>query len=128
MLASYHLFFLALSFILLIVGMIFLFILDKKYEWSMLIAFVILGLNMIICWICVLGFFGVQMVGLTSTNEFEIYTYPNMMGLNVLPFGVMMICVIVAWVGWGKHLRRVAAESNQPTIRSPTRNNNYWSR
>ena len=128
MLASYHLFFLATSFLLLIIGMIFLFILDKKYEWSMLIAFVILGINMIVCWICVLGFFGVQLVGLTSANDFILYTYPNMMGLNMLPFGIMMISIIVAWVGWGKHLKKVAEELNQSTIRSPTRSSNYWSR
>ena len=126
MLVSYHLFFIGLSFVLLILGMIFLFLLTKQYEWSMLVGFILLGLNMVFCWICVLGFFGVEMIGLTSTDTFTVYTYPDMYGLNVLPFGLLLITVMVAWVGWGRHLRKVANELNRPTINSPVRKSGYW--
>lgn len=126
MLASYHLFFIGLSFVLLILGMIFLFILTKQYDWSMLVGFVLLGLNTIICWICVLGFFGVEMIGLSSTDEFIVYTYPDMYGLNVLPFGLFFITIMVAWVGWGRHLKRVADALEKPTVAPVVRSNNYW--
>ena len=125
MLLEYHLTFLILSIILLILGIYILFIMEEK-KWSILVSMIILGLNTVICWITVLGFFGIQYIGLDNTNTFQVYTHPSMYGLNVLPFGILFISIIVAWVGWGKHMRKIADEVGNGTIKSPLKTNRYW--
>ena len=97
---------------------------DKR--WSIMVGLVLLGLNTVICWISVLGFFGVQVIAIDSANTFQVYTYPNMMGLNVLPFGIMFFSILMAWVGWGKYMKRVAAQHTQGTIKTPVKTNTYW--
>jgi len=125
MLATYHLFFLGACIILLFVSMLFMFYFEKK-RWSMLISFILLGINTVICWVTALGFHGLEFVALDSTNNFQVYTYPDMYGLWVLPYVLFFITIIVAWVGWSKYTRTVALDSGKPKIAKPGKTNPYW--
>jgi len=125
MLATYHLIFLIACVVLLILGSLFMFYFEKN-RWSQLIAYILLGINTIVCWVTVLGFHGVEFIAIDSNNNFVTYTYPDMYGLWVFPFILFFITIAVAWVGWAKHVRKMAAMDAQPKISKPGRTNPYW--
>jgi len=91
-----------------------------------MVSLILLGLNTVVCWIGVLGFFGVEVIAIDSADNFVVYTYPDMFGLNVLPFGILFFSIIMAIVGWGKHVKTITEYDNRGTVNPQLKTNNYW--
>ena len=125
MLASYHLMFTAASIILFFIGIWFLFIWNKKYDWATMIGFIILGLNIAICWISRIGFHGIQVIGYNGA-DFEVYTYPEMWALNVFPWVMVLISLGVMLVAALMQIGLLANEVEKPMIRLPNNDRSYW--
>jgi hypothetical protein len=125
MLLSYHLTFLISSIAMLLIILYVMFFMEEK-RWSILVSNILIGLNIIINTICILGFHGIDVIALDSTDTFQIYTYANMYSLYIFNYGIMFICIILGFVSWGKHTQKFSEELNRGTIKKPTRTNNYW--
>ena len=76
MLVQYHLLFIASSFILLLIS-IYLLFLDKTKQGG-IAALILIGLNLAICEMNYLVFFGIDLIGYTCEGTAVITKYPDM--------------------------------------------------
>ena len=126
MLAGYHMLFLAASLIGIVITLIFLFVLEKT-KLRLLGASILIGINLGLCQISWLGFFGVEFIAIDSNNNFLVYTYPDMYGLYAFSFFLWIINIILAIVVWSFIMRRIWEEAGAVEEKSPlTKTDPYW--
>ena len=68
------------------------------------------------------------MIGLDSTDTFQVYTYPDMWSLNMLPYGIALMSFAIIFVGVLKQFGILFkdAEETDVQIRLPTSDRAYW--
>ena len=120
--------FIGISIVLLVVG-VYIMLMMQDREWSLLMSFFILGICHLFCWVSVLGFFGIEVIAIDSTNTFQVYTYADTWGLNILPFGLLLINSVMMFFGWIKHTKKIIDDATQErggTVRPVLRGSDYW--
>lgn len=76
MLMDYHLVFIVLSIFIFVTSILILFILENKER--IYGALILVGLNLVLCQINYLGFFGIDLLGFTSAGVAETTIYSDM--------------------------------------------------
>ena len=77
MIMDYHIMFIGISFFLFILTVLLLFYLEQTKE-NIIAAWIFAALNMLICQIIYLGFFGIGIIGYTPTGGITLNMVPNM--------------------------------------------------
>lgn len=97
-LMDYHIIFIIMSFILLIY--VFELVFRENNPRSVIAAMIICALNSILCVIIYLGFFGIGIIGYTTTGTIEANLYEEMYPLFMFFFGMYWINVIFLFWCW----------------------------
>jgi len=89
MLMDYHIFFMAMSFCLLIFT-VYLIFLDEKTKQGIMAAMFLCGFNWLLCLTISFGFFGIGIIGYGTDGSIEVTPYADMFvckcSINVLMF------------------------------------------
>jgi hypothetical protein len=101
-LMDYHLVFIVMSFVMLMISLMFLF--DNNTPEKTIAALIICGINSILCMINYLSFYGIGLVGYDiTTGAASVTTYPDMYPLFMYFFGWYWINIILIFYCWYKH-------------------------
>lgn len=100
MLMEYHLVFIVISIILLLFSLELLFI--EKSKQAGIYSILIIAINLIICQINYMGFFGIDLIGATGDGSINITTYPDMYPIFSLFFLIFFLNVALVYYCWYK--------------------------
>lgn len=106
MIMDYHLMFIGMAFFLLVLTILMLFVLETTKE-NIIAAWILSGLNMLICQINYLGFFGIGIIGYTTTGGITINLVPNMYPLFAFFILLYFINILFIYICWGKYANKV---------------------
>jgi hypothetical protein len=101
MLMDYHLVFIVLAFLLLLVSITFIFV-DTTPQ-KIIAAMLLSGINTTLCTINYLSFFGIGIIGYTSTGAIDVTTYGDMYPVFMFFFGLYWVNVILIFYCWYKY-------------------------
>jgi len=94
-LADYHLLFIAIAFVMLFIT-IFL-IIDDPTKERLLFAAILAGINYVICLLISLGFFGIGIVGYTTSGTTPVSQYLDMYPIYALFFFLHIVNVVLIY-------------------------------
>lgn len=87
-----------------------LFIIDESKQ-STIAAALFAAINIVICEIVYLGFFGIQIVAYDVNSGFEVYTHTDMYPIYAFFFVIMFLNIIFLWFCWKRWMEIIYNES-----------------
>lgn len=109
MLMDYHLLFIALCIVLLVITLFLLFLSDDKM--SIIAGCILSSINMILCQLNWIGFFGVQVIGYGEGEGFQVYTIPDMWSFYTLFFLLYIVNIMFIYYSWFKYTHTIWIKS-----------------
>ena len=97
MLMDYHIFFMAMSFCLLIFT-VYLIFLDEKTKQGIMAAMFLCGFNWLLCLTISFGFFGIGIIGYGTDGSIEITPYADMFYVFAIFFMLQFANVVLMFL------------------------------
>lgn len=105
MIMNYHLVFMILSVLLLLMTMIFIWFQEEKER--LYPALILIGLNMILSQIVFMGFFGIDIIGYASDGTINLNTVADMFPYFTFFWVIFFLNIVFIIYVWYKHTRQV---------------------
>jgi hypothetical protein len=105
MLMDYHLLFILLSFVLLILSIITLFS-EKHRKQEFLIPIAFISVNMSLCVICMLGFFSIDLIGFSITGGVQLTQSNDMWSYYILFYVLIWVNTFLLFYGFMEFIKQ----------------------
>jgi len=112
LLADYHIVFIILVFILLLVSILLIFVEQSKE--SIIAGAILCGINWVACLVTYLSFFGVGIIGYSGDGSVTVTTYADMYGFFMLFYGLQWINILLIYLCWYKWTQQVYGVKDAP--------------
>jgi len=105
MIMNYHLVFIILSVLLLLMTMIFIWFMDEKER--LYPALLLIGLNIVLSQIIFMGFFGIDIIGYVSDGSVVLNPTAEMFPYFTFFWVIYFINIVLIYYCWNKHTRQL---------------------
>jgi len=114
LLADYHMVFIILVFILLLVSILLIFI--EQTKESVIAAAILCAINWLLCLVTYLSFFAVGLVSSDYLGEVSVTSYAGMYGFFMVFFGLQWVNTLLIYYCWYKWSHYVYNIKNEPDV------------